>query len=132
MASDRFRWVYCQLDTLRRCMPPSLRKALYELPTSMDNTYERALERIPKEKRQYAHRLFQCLVAAIRPLRVQELAEIFAIEFDSEAGPHLSEGWRPENPEEAVLSACSTLITIVDDWDSTYRYSRIVQFSQFP
>jgi len=32
----------------------------------------------------------------------------------------------PENPEEAVLSACSTLISVVKDGDS-----RIVQFSHF-
>jgi ankyrin repeat protein len=107
-------------------MPSSLRKALNELPTTLDDTYERALEGIPKEKRQHAHRLFQCLVAAIRPLRVEELAEIFAIEFDAEAGLILSESWRPENPEEAVLSACSTLIAIIEDSDS-----KIVQFSHF-
>ena len=126
MISDRFRWVYCQLDTLRRCMPSSLRKALNELPTMLDDTYERALEWVPKEKRQHAHRLFQCLVAAIRPLSVEELAEIFAIEFDPKAAPKLLEGWRPDNPEEAVLSACSTLITIIEG-----DGSRIVQFSHF-
>ena len=123
---DRFRWVYCQLDTLRRCMPSSLRKALNELPTTLDDTYERALEGIPKEKRQYAHRLFQCLVAAIRPLSVEELAEIFAIDFDPKAEPKLLEDWRPDNPEEAVLSACSTLTTIIED-----NGSKIVQFSHF-
>jgi hypothetical protein len=105
-------------------MPSSLRKALDELPTKLDDTYERALEGIPKEKRQYAHRLFQCLVAAIRPLSVEELAEIFAIDFDPKAEPNLVEGWRPDNPEEAVLSACLTLITIIED-----RSSKIVQFS---
>ena len=107
-------------------MPSSLRKALNELPTTLDDTYERALEGIPKEKRQYAHRLFQCLVAAIRPLSVEELAEIFAIDFDSKAAPKLLEGWRPDNPEEAVLSARSTLITIIED-----DGSKIVQFSHF-
>jgi hypothetical protein len=126
MFSDRFRWASCQLDTLRRCIPSSLRKALDELPTTLDDTYERALEGIPKEKRQHAHRLFQCLVVAIRPLRVEELAEIFAIKFDSEAGPNLSEGWRPQNPREAVLSTCSSLITITED-----AGSKIVQFSHF-
>ena len=35
-------------------------------------------------------------------------------------------GWRPENPEEAVLSTCSTLITIVED-----KGSKTVQFSHF-
>jgi ankyrin repeat protein len=107
-------------------MPSSIRKALNELPITLDDTYERALEGIPQEKRQHAHRLFRCLVAAIRPLRVEELGEIFAIEFDAEAGPNLLEGWRPENPEEAVLSACSTLIAIIEDEDS-----KIVQFSHF-
>jgi ankyrin repeat protein len=37
------------------------------------------------------------------------------------------EGWRPENPEEAVLSACSTLITVIDNDEG----SKIVQFSHF-
>jgi ankyrin repeat protein len=107
-------------------MPSSIRKALNELPTTLDETYERALDWIPKEKRQHAHRLFQCLVVAIRPLRVEELAELFAIEFDANAGSDLKEGWRPENPEDAVLSACSTLITVIEN-----KGSKIVQFSHF-
>jgi ankyrin repeat protein len=124
MISNRFRWVFCQLDTLRRCMASSIRKALNELPITLDDTYERALQEIPKEKWQHAHRLFQCLVAAIRPLRVNELVEIFAIRFDADGSPGLMEGWRPENAEEAVLSACSSLIAIVED-------VKIVQFSHF-
>src|SRR6266566_1851870 len=54
----RFRWVYCQLDNLRRCMPSSIRKALNELPTTLDDTYERILLDIPKQKRPHARRLF--------------------------------------------------------------------------
>jgi ankyrin repeat protein len=123
---DRFRWVYCQLDTLRRCMPSSIRKSLNELPITLDDTYERILLGIPKEKFQHARRLFQCIVAAIRPLRVEELAEIFAIEFDPNEVTNLVDGWRPENPEEAVHSACSSLIAIVND-----EGSKIVQFSHF-
>ena len=123
---DRFRWAYCQLDNLRRCMSSSIRKALDELPTTLDETYERTLEGIPKQKWQHAHRLFQCMVAAMRPLSVEELGEIFAIEFGPNAAFTLMEGWRPENAEDAVLSACSTLITIVDD-----QGSKIVQFSHF-
>jgi len=122
----RFRWVYCQLDALRRCFPSSIRKTVNELPTTLDETYERTLQEIPKQRRQHAHRLFQCLVAAVRPLRVEELGEIFAIEFDEDAVPNLMEDWRPENAEEAVLSACSTLIWVVDN-----DGSKIVQFSHF-
>jgi hypothetical protein len=36
------------------------------------------------------------------------------------------EDWRPHNPEEAVLSACSTLINVIDD-----QGSNVVQFSHF-
>ena len=99
-------------------MPSSLRKALNELPTTLNDTYERTLQGIPKEQSQHAHRLFQCLVAAIRPLHVEELAEIFAMEFDPDTVPHFVEDWRPESPEEAILSACSTLITVIEDGSS--------------
>jgi ankyrin repeat protein len=126
MVPDRFRWAFCQLDTLRRCMPSSILKALNELPTTLDETYERALEGIPKEKRQHANRLFQCLVVAIRPLRVEELAELFAIEFDRDTGHNLKESWRPENAEDAVLSACSALIAVIES-----KGSKVVQFSHF-
>ena len=107
-------------------MPSSIRKSLNELPITLDDTYERILLGIPKEKFQHARRLFQCVVAAIRPLRVEELAEIFAIEFGPDEVTNLVDGWRPENPEEAVLSACSSLLTIIDD-----HGSKIVQFSHF-
>jgi hypothetical protein len=36
------------------------------------------------------------------------------------------ENWRPENPEEAILSTCSTLISVIED-----ESSRIIQFSHF-
>ena len=58
MVSDRFRWVDCQLDNLRRCMPSSIRKALDELPVTLDETYERILQGIPKQKTRHARRLF--------------------------------------------------------------------------
>ena len=107
-------------------MPSSIRKSLDELPITLDDTYERMLQGIPKEKFEHASRLFQCMVAAVRPLRVEELSELFAIEFGAHNAPNLVAGWRPENPEEAVLSTCSTFIAIVDDRDS-----KIVQFSHF-
>ena len=107
-------------------MPSSIRKSLNELPITLDGTYERMLQGIPKEKFEHASRLFQCMVAAVRPLRAEELAELFAIDFGTDDAPNLVAGWRPENPEEAVLSTCSTFITIVDD-----EGSKIVQFSHF-
>jgi ankyrin repeat protein len=84
------------------------------------------LQEIPKEQWEYTHRLFQCLIAAIQPLRVEDLAEISAVEFDLDEAPNLVEGWRPDNPEDAVLSACSTLIGVIEDNGSKY-----FQFAHF-
>ena len=70
--------------------------------------------------------MLQCLVAAVRPLRVEELAEVLAFDFDADGIPKLNLDWRWENEEEAIMSACSSLVIIVEDEDS-----RIVQFSHF-
>jgi hypothetical protein len=125
--SDRFRWVFCQLEILRHCLPPSVRRTLKELPESLDETYERILKEIKKPNRGLAQRVLQCLVVAIRPLRVAELAEVIAVDFDDSEGiPRLNADWRWEDQEQALLIACSSLIAIVDD-----GYSRVVQFSHF-
>jgi len=120
--------VFCQLEVLRHCFPPSVRRTLEELPESLDETYERILREIRKPNQEHAHRLLQCLVAAVRPLRVEELAEILAFDFNAEGAgtPRLNPDWRWEDQEEAVMSACSSLVIIVKDGNS-----RIVQFSHF-
>jgi len=81
---------------------------------------------ISKVNRGLAHLVLQCLVVAVRPLRVEELAEVLVIDFDTGGTPKLNAGWRWADQQEAVLSACSSLVTIVNDGES-----RIVQFSHF-
>src|SRR5712672_1495365 len=149
---NRFRWAFCQLEVLRHCLPSSMRRTLNELPESLDETYERVLKEIKKPNRHHAHRILQCLIVAIRPLRVDELAEVLAVDFDDPEGiAKLNPSWRWEDEEQALLSSCSSLITIVesDDVESTDAESddvesddaesddvesgdsRVVQFSHF-
>jgi ankyrin repeat protein len=118
--------VYCQLEVLRHCFPSSVQHILEELPESLDETYERILREIRKPNQGHAHRLLQCLVAAVRPLQVKELAEVLAFDFNTGGIPKLNLGWRWEDQEEAVMSACSSFVMIVKDGDS-----RVVQFSHF-
>ncbi|KAN0130231.1 hypothetical protein V8E53_011988 [Lactarius tabidus] len=128
-ADGMFRWVFCQLDTLRQCLPSSVRPTLEQLPESLDETYERIVMDIKKANKGQAYRMLQCLAVAIRPLSVAELAELLAFEFDAAKGgiPKVNADWRWEDHEQAVLSTCSSLITIVpSDYDSP-----IVQFSHF-
>jgi ankyrin repeat protein len=92
----------------------------------LDETYERTLLEIGKEKWTYAYRLFQCVAAAIRPLRVEELAEFLTFDFEAGGSPIFRADWRSEDPRDTVLSTCSALISIVnaDGWP-------VVQFSHF-
>jgi len=99
---------------------------LKDLPEDLDKTYEQTLLGIDKEKRVYAQRLFKCLSESIRPLRVEELGEIFAVQFDATDTPSFNENFRAPDAEEAVMSAGTSLIAIVDQ-----EGHRIVQFSHF-
>ena len=101
------------LELLRRVFPTDIRHVINELPESLDETYCRILKQIPKANRQHAYRLLQCLRAAFRPLRVEELAELLALDFSTGAVPKLNTDWRWEDQEEAVLSACSSLVTVI-------------------
>jgi ankyrin repeat protein len=91
----------------------------------LDETYERTLLDISDENWEYAHRLFQCIAVAWRPLHVEELAGFLA--FKSEGGSlTFEENWRPENPRDMVLFTCSSLISVV-----TVNGSPVIQFSHF-
>ena len=118
--------MFCQLETLRHSFPAAIRHTLDKLPETLDETYEQILLGIEKAKRNSACRLFQCLSVAIRPLRVEELAEVLALRFDPGQSAEYRADWRPEDSHEAVLTACSSLVTVVE-----VDGSQVVQFSHF-
>jgi ankyrin repeat protein len=95
------------------------------LPKSLNETYERILEGIPEPQKQRAKQILQCLTVATRPLRVAELAQVLTVKIPG--GGHLptvEEDLRWEDEEHDVLTACSSLIVLVD-----VDNSRLVQFS---
>ncbi|KAI0261708.1 hypothetical protein BC834DRAFT_894258 [Gloeopeniophorella convolvens] len=118
-AHGMFRYVSCQLEALRECHPPDVPSALVGFPKGLEETYERALHRISERKWKYAYRLFQRLIRASGPLRVDEAARIFSIDFESRPAPG--------DPERALLSICSSLVTIASDASGR----RVVQFAHF-
>ena len=102
---------------------------LKELPRTLDETYERILRDINKANWDHAHRLLQCLTVAVRPLRIAELAEVLAVDFGTASRgkrSKLNTDWRWEDEQEAVLSTCSSLISVVDE-----KGIQVVQFSHF-
>ena len=110
-------------------MQRDVRGILSRLPQTLDETYERVLRNIHDDNKGHARRLLHCLAVAVRPLRVEELAEILAFDFDAAKGdiPKYHADWRWKDQEEAVLSTCSSLITV----DCLFGSTRVVQFSHF-
>jgi ankyrin repeat protein len=85
------------------------------------------LEEIDEQNWEYAHRLFQCVAAASRPLRAEELAEFLAFDFKAGSSPTFLADWRSEDPENEVLSICSTLLVVVKPRSG----SPVIQFAHF-
>ena len=124
----RFRWAVCQLDVLQDCLRlPELRKALESLPRTLDETYSRILCNIPEGHSQDAIRILQWLTYSARPLRVEELAEIVAVNIDG--SPWFDcEARFPD--QQDVLAICSSLVTTEEvTVRGTYQPVRLAHFS---
>jgi ankyrin repeat protein len=85
------------------------------------------LEEIDEQNWDYAHRLFQCVAAASRPLRAEELAEFLAFDFEAGSIPTFLADWRSGEPVNEVLSICSTLLIVVKPSSG----SPVIQFAHF-
>jgi len=120
--------VDCQVEHICGRHPADLEGALAELPKTLDETYERTLRGIQEADWAFAHRVFQFVAVASRPLRVKELAELFGFNFKAGSIPKFHEAWRREDPANTVLSTCTTLLSIVD---GGYDLGNVIQFSHF-
>jgi hypothetical protein len=86
-----------------------LRKSLATLPRTLDQTYDRILSAISEEYSEYAMRILQWLTFSARPLSVEEIAEVVAIDIARD--PAFDRDEVLEDPLEA-LNICSSLVTI--------------------
>ncbi|KAL9134056.1 MAG: hypothetical protein Q9175_004768 [Cornicularia normoerica] len=114
-ADGMFRWAACQLDSLGDCFHlPHLRHALASLPKTLDDTYARILCNIDKRYSHYNKhilKILQWLTFSTRPLRLEELAEVFAIDIDETS--RFDPGRRLPEPRD-ILTLCSSLITLTN------------------
>jgi len=101
-----------------------IQHALDTLPVTLNGTYKCTLQAIKVTKWKSAQRLLLCVTS--HPLQVEELAEVLAFDFDVGPIPKFNETWRLQNPVQAVLSTCSTLLSVVNVGNSL-----VVQFAHF-
>ncbi|KFZ01827.1 hypothetical protein V501_09775 [Pseudogymnoascus sp. VKM F-4519 (FW-2642)] len=105
-----FRWAACQLDALGKCRNRlALRNSLKTLPPTLDATYDRILCAINEEDSEYAVRILRWLAFSSRPLLLEEVSEVVAI--DTNRDPMFNQDEVLEDPSD-VLDICSSLITI--------------------
>ncbi|CAD0010045.1 unnamed protein product [Aureobasidium pullulans] len=86
-----------------------LNDALLTLPTTLHETYDRILDRIPTMYLQDTIRLLQVLTWSERPLLIEEVVDLLAVDLDSPIGFDLEN--RLPNPHEMV-QLCSGLVTL--------------------
>lgn len=130
-AHGMFRWVDCQLDTLRACNKVSaIKKALDQLPVTLDETYERILGGIEPSDAVEAYNILQWLAFAERPLTLEEIAEAAVTNEDGS----------PIDPEERlfdpydVVRICRSLISFAEDTIlvcGNWTTGKVVRFAHF-
>lgn len=129
--SCRFLWAFCQVDYLRWCFPQDIQRALYDLPVTLDEAYQRSLLKIKNPKWKYAHRLFQFIAVSSHPLLVEELAVFLAFDFDAGLVPKFLPNRIPPKPDWAVLSVSTSLLAVVKVGESSlvhFSHSSVKDF----
>ena len=99
------------MDVLRESISlDDVKKALKSLPKTLDETYERILQRIPENRSSDALRILQWLIFSARPLRVEEVAELLVSNPDMKNCEFNVER-RPFNPKD-IVTYCGSLVTV--------------------
>ena len=106
---SRFRWVECQLESLKRCVTPAaVRKALSQLPKTLDETYNRILKCVPAEYQREIRCALHLLVISCRPLTLYEVAEAVAVDYEDQKFDVEN---RLRDPHD-ILEMCSSLVSV--------------------
>ncbi|RDA96188.1 hypothetical protein CP533_1689 [Ophiocordyceps camponoti-saundersi (nom. inval.)] len=109
-ADGMFRWAACQLDLLEDCLTyDELKTTMETLPSSMNETYARILDRIPEIRRDKAIRLLQLLLYAEEPLTVSEVIDAIAVRLED--GGEFNVKSRLPDPND-IFKFCPSLCTI--------------------
>ncbi|KAF8519153.1 hypothetical protein BU17DRAFT_15569, partial [Hysterangium stoloniferum] len=113
LAEGMFRWVALQLEELSTCYSDGdLEGQLGRLPATLDETYSRIIEKIPKRLQEDALKFLEWLAFSFEPLTSRELVQIIGINMDYKIGGTTS----PFNSRNVyrdpndIVSVCSGLV----------------------
>ncbi|KAE9376195.1 hypothetical protein N431DRAFT_404374 [Stipitochalara longipes BDJ] len=110
-AGGMFQYVSCQFDALRlHRSRAKIQEALRSLPEGLDATYNRMLIAIAPEYRKQVASVLKWLAFSLRPLLVDELAEIFILDPDSPVP--FDEAQRLFNPEDVLTHLAGLVVQV--------------------
>ncbi|GIK06306.1 hypothetical protein Aspvir_001953 [Aspergillus viridinutans] len=118
-AQGMFLWATLLLDCI--CMEQTdeaILKALESLPQSLSETFRRVLQQAGASKIQHRRRIVELVMAARRPLSVEELCEALSVI----PGDTTWEPGRQINNIHAALASCKCLI-IIDEEEQSVRFA---------
>lgn len=114
-AQGMFLWVALQIEALcAERTDEAIRRALTELPGTLQETFARALDRSARcqtGKRTYSRRIFEFVIAAQRPLTTDELREALSVTPGDDVwnpGRHLNDVF-------SALASCGSLIMVEEE-----------------
>ncbi|KAH9891416.1 hypothetical protein F4778DRAFT_785007 [Xylariomycetidae sp. FL2044] len=111
-AQGMFLWTVLQIESIcTQKTDIAIRAALADLPKDLNETFVRVLEKARAAAPDYQTRLFMLLIAAVRPLKADELREALSV-------VHGDTVWNPSrqiNNIHAILAAGGSLLTVNEE-----------------
>src|SRR6266550_5651673 len=125
---NRFRWVACQLDELKKCTKrrKTLNYILESLPKTLEGTYDQILSRIPPADASCAVKLLLWLAFSKQPLHIDYLAVVVEFNLEEKA---FDPDARLSSPID-VLKICSTLVTRMGDDTVQLAHASVKKYIQ--
>src|SRR2546421_1853528 len=94
---------------MKKCLTPAMIRAeLKRMPETLDQTYDRILQAVPRLHQPFVQSALHWLAFATRPLLLQELAEASVLNLERESFDAEQSRLFDEN---LILELCGTLVT---------------------
>ncbi|KAK4184425.1 hypothetical protein QBC35DRAFT_58000 [Podospora australis] len=124
-ANGMFRLVVCQLQILKKVpLESGVKKALQQLPETLDETYERILSSIPSECTHIVWRAL-CLLGTISMVPIRPLRSFVSTD-DSD-----DETMEDEIDEEVFLEIMGSLLILTEPADDKPHEGRLVRLAHY-
>lgn len=121
-----FRWVACQIEALKDCHTlAELEDALRCLPVTLEETYERALSLIDDKRKEPIRNVLRWLCFSARPVRLEEIAEVMAIDFAAKPRPFYDPRKRLIDSER-FFQTYSSLVHVVKTKNKKAEYGELI------